>query len=411
MSQRVSSTLAATLIVLMLAQCGAPPTEVANEISYIDPNPGTGTSAAVVVPSSPLALTTNFLPYDAAGRLVGREDADAQLAQVLENVRAALEAVGSDLDDIAKANLYVRSDSVADLVRDRFASTFSGEAKPAITFAVGRLRDPQADVAMDVTAVAPADMETLPHIKTDAVYGSPDRSHVSVLPPRGHVYVSGQVARGDDLIAAARETFEASLARLSYLGMPASSIEQVKVFLDDIESVDSVESALAGYFRDGPAPPIVSLEWVHEGFDIEIEMIASTPNPGPEDGPAITYATPPGLQAVPVYSRVATIHHGNIVYVSGLSGDASKTGEEQIREIYRKFEDILPRTGTDFDHLAKGQYYVVNWDVVRPLGTVRGEYYEPETPPTSSLIPVRGVGSPGAQISIDLIGVAPVEGD
>ncbi len=374
-------------------------------VRFINPDSATGTSDAVVVRPAPLALTTNFLPLDQSGDLVGEEDVTAQISQVLNNVETALGTVGASLDDIVKLNVYASSDEVTHQVREHFSDTFSGETKPAITFAVGNLERPGAQVAMDVVAVAPEGTDDAAVHTLDTLASREPHGDVSVLPPQGHVYVSGQVARGENMIEAMRTTFEASLARLSYMGLPASSIEQVKIFTSDIQNVDTVETALAEYFRGQTAPPIVSLEWVHDSFDIEIEMIASLDSSQIERDRTITYDTPPGISANPYYSRIATIHTGSVVYVSGLYGDPSGTGEEQIRQIYSQFEEILPEAGTDFNHLAKGQYYVTDWDILGALGTVRGEYYKPTRPPTSSLIPVRGIGEPDAKITIDLVGV------
>jgi enamine deaminase RidA (YjgF/YER057c/UK114 family) len=396
-----------------LTSCGGEPTErsaseqAENEppVRFINANPATGTSDAVVVSPAPLALTTNFLPLDPSGNLVGEGDIPAQIDQVLSNVETALGSVDATLQDVVKLNVYVSSNEVADRVRQHFGDTFSGETKPAITVAVGNLELENAHVALDVVAVAPEATDDEPHRQVGSLAGTKDHAAVSVLPPQGHVYVSGQVARGENMIEAMRTTFEASLARLSWMGLPARSIEQVKVFTSDIQNVDTVETALAEYFRGQAAPPIVSLEWVHDSFDIEIEMIASLDESQIQRDRTITYATPPGITANPYYSRIATIHSGSVVYVSGLYGDPSESGEDQIRNIFNQFEEILPQAGTDFNHLAKGQYYVSDWDILGALGTVREEYYEADRPPTSSLIPVRGVGQPDRSITIDLVGV------
>lgn len=410
----IRTTWTAPLLLLLLltnARCAQPARSTADApaVRYVDPDPATGTSTAAVVKPGPLVLTTNFLPMDAAGRLVGAGDTEAQIAQVLENVRRALATVDADFDDLVKVNVYAADQEAVTQVRAAFAETFTGTAKPAVTYAVGRLRHPEARVAMDVVAVTPRAHEEPGFYRAADVYGPEGQGHAAVMPAGGHVYVSGQVARGDDLIAAMRETFEASLARLSYMGLSTEDITQVKIFLDDIERVDTVEQELARYFRHRPAPPFVSLEWVHEGFDIEIEMLASRSTPSAER-PAddnISYTTPPGMREVPVYSRVAEIHGGDVVFISGLYGDPSLSGAEQIEDIFSQMKEILPETGADFDHLAKGTYYVTDWEIVRHLGTVRGQYYDPKRPPTSSLIPIRGVGQPGRALTIDFIGVVP----
>lgn len=53
-----------------------------------------------------LVFVSGQLPFDAAGRLVGAGDMEAQARQVFENIRRQLAAVGATFRDVARVNVY-----------------------------------------------------------------------------------------------------------------------------------------------------------------------------------------------------------------------------------------------------------------------------------------------------------------
>jgi len=95
------------------------------------------------------------LALDKDGKTVGKGDMRAQLRQVGENLKAALEEAGASLDDIIKTNTYV-TDMQAffdcmDVRREYF-----GEAFPtSTTVEVSRLADP--DMLIEIEAIAVVD--------------------------------------------------------------------------------------------------------------------------------------------------------------------------------------------------------------------------------------------------------------
>jgi enamine deaminase RidA (YjgF/YER057c/UK114 family) len=116
--------------------------------------PARGYSQIVEVPpASRLVYIAGQVALDSAGRLVGPGDVRAQAAQVFENLRRALAAVGATFSDVVKLNYYLLDATQAPVlreVRDRFVNT---AAPPASTLVeVRRLfRD---DVLLEIEAVA-----------------------------------------------------------------------------------------------------------------------------------------------------------------------------------------------------------------------------------------------------------------
>ena len=405
----VSSRKPLIFAALVLAVTLLPVHAQAQDIRYVEPDEEAGTSQATVVGDVPLAHTDQLMALDERGELVGAGDARRQAERVLENVGRALEEAGAGLEDVMKLNVYAATTEASDAVRSALADRFTGEAKPAVSYVVTDLPREGALVAMDAVGVASPEHDERVVYRAEELGDAPgEQGHVAVMPPGGKVYVSGQVAQGKP-VEAMRTSLHSMHDRLAYLGLSASDVVQVKVFLNDITDAAELEEEIAKYYRRKPAPPIVMVEWTHPGSDVEVEMIAARGQaedvPGSEE--AVSYPLPPNLRTFPTYSRVAEIHHGDIMYVSGLYGDPSKDAEGQMRDIFEQLGSIIEKAGSDFGHLAKATYYLDNWDVKGPLWDIRKENYPPERPPTSSLIPVEGVGQDGALITIDMIGVVP----
>jgi enamine deaminase RidA (YjgF/YER057c/UK114 family) len=72
--------------------------------------------AAVPDPGARLVFTAGACPLDAAGETVAPGDLAAQAEQVMKNLRIALRAAGTDLDDVVKTTIYVASGRREDLV-------------------------------------------------------------------------------------------------------------------------------------------------------------------------------------------------------------------------------------------------------------------------------------------------------
>ena len=76
---------------------------------------------------------------------------------------------------------------------------------------------------------------------------------------------------------------------------------------------------MVAFFGSEAVPPLTLVEWQSKN-PIEIELIvAGDRKPA---GDSVEYLTPPGLKTSPVFSRVARVNRGDLIYVSGLYGPA-----------------------------------------------------------------------------------------
>ena len=92
---------------------------------------------------------------DREGRLVGEGDLRAQAVQVLENIRAILEASGAGMEDIVKVTVYVTDirafNDIAD-IRERY---FPDNGPASVICEVSALAWPEFMIEIEAVAVAP----------------------------------------------------------------------------------------------------------------------------------------------------------------------------------------------------------------------------------------------------------------
>ena len=64
-------------------------------------------SQGIKVPAGNLVFVSGQVARNAQGELVGKGDIVAQTQQVMENIKAVIEAAGATLDDIVKVTVYI----------------------------------------------------------------------------------------------------------------------------------------------------------------------------------------------------------------------------------------------------------------------------------------------------------------
>jgi len=135
-----------------------PSKEFINPGDLIPPGPAAYSHVAKVNAGS-IVYISGQVPSDAAGRMIGEADFEAQVEQVFKNLKTAIEAAGGTMADIVKLNYYtvpeVDPATVPKLrpIRDRYIHV---EKPPASTFVtVARLMRP--GWLIEIEAVAAID--------------------------------------------------------------------------------------------------------------------------------------------------------------------------------------------------------------------------------------------------------------
>jgi enamine deaminase RidA (YjgF/YER057c/UK114 family) len=379
-------------------------TKPGKTVEYIEPSEQTGSSLAVVVGDVPLVHTAQLLPLDPGGSLIGRDDAARQADRLVSDLGAVLTAAHSSLAQAVKLNVYLSRTEDVPAVQKIFSKTF-GASGPAVSFVITDLPVPGALVALDAVAAATDEGELTRATRFTApgVQNQKGSHHAGVLPRSPRVYVSG-MADTNSLIPATRKTLEKLVSTIDHLGLGKSDIVQLKAFLQPMSNVAAVRDEIVSFFESN-APPLVFVEWISSNPPIEIELIAAGKGDFSKEPDSVTFITPPGTVASKVFSRVARVNHGKLIYSAGLYGTKSQNAGAEVREIFHSLGGILQKTGSDFEHLVKATYYVSTDEVSSKLNDLRPEFYNPARPPAASKAKVKHVGLAEKSVTLDMIGV------
>jgi enamine deaminase RidA (YjgF/YER057c/UK114 family) len=364
-----------------------------------------GASDAVIVDEVPLVHTTQFLPLDNSGKIVGSGDINAQINQVFLNIFSSLKQAGSSPDQIVKLNIYVRNSDLIPAVQVQINKRFKSGKRPALSFVAGELSHSDALISMDAIAVsAKIQSGGVNYLMPGNLSSASGVAQAAILPAGPVVYVSGQAVKGG-LAEATSGTLAQLQATLVSLGLDKKDIVQIKSFIRPMSDLKVVEEEFAKFFKGNIVPPMVNVEWTSKDPVIEIELIASSLNSASKTNQQLDFITPPGMTASPVYCKVSRINYGKKVYISGLYGQISGNADSELTSIFSSMANILKNTGSDFRHLVKATYYVSKDDHSAKLNEIRPKYYDPLRPPAASKAMVKDVGKPEAGISIDMIGL------
>ena len=363
--------------------------------------PCQGSSGAVRIDQLPLVFSTQLFPVNEAGTPVAAGVAE-QAEFLLNRVEAALGEGGAGR--IVKCNFCVSSDEGAEAVRQILDRRYAGEERAAVSFVVGQLPRPGVQVALDFVAIDASRPEERVLRKTHPLLQplslNPSAPSLCSVLPGSLVFVAGQAEAGASIAEATRNTLKSLEATLKSLGLAAADVISVRSFLSPM---DQTGSAVEEVHKAYPGPQSV-VEWLAPGT-IEIELVAAAPNPAAEPEQRVEFLTPPGMQPSPVFSRVARTYGTSLIFVSGLYGTSSRTGAEEVSQIFATLERLLKPAGGNLRNLAKATYYVSTEEASTKLNELRPNYYDPQRPPAASKAMVRGTGIRDKTLTVDMIAV------
>ena len=135
----------------------------------------------------------------------------------------------------------------------------------------------------------------------------------------------------------------------------------------------SLSDVFAAFFGEKRVPPLVCVEWTSPL--VEIELIAWGGNHNA--GPPVEYITPAGMNASPVFSRVARINSARTIYTSGLYARDTADAAAETKDIFAQLQQILGQARSDLRHLVKATYYCSSDATSRSLNELRPNYYDP----------------------------------
>ncbi len=383
--------------ILALADDGA---AAQKRTKHIGKEPIFGGAQAVVVEDVALFHTSQILPLDLDGKLVG-ENVNEQASMVLKNIGMLTNALDNRPESrLVKLNVYVPSEAVANELRTFLPTQFRKSERPAISLVQTRLHRPGVLVTMDTVAIAHRpDQHNLKSVFINKWHAN----KTAILPRGPRVYVSGQAEKGLDLADATVKTLQSLKQTLQHLGSEPQDVAQVKCFLTPMAEVAKVEAEIEKFFAPLPPPPCVFVEW-QSTLPIEIELVAAARSKDALQEP-LEFVTPPGMTASPVFCRVVRVNGPRTIFVSGLFAKDAADGAGQVTQVFEQLQEILKASGSDLKHLAKATYYVSDNEASAKLNELRPKFYDPQRPPAASKAQVIGVGVASRSLTLDMIAV------
>jgi enamine deaminase RidA (YjgF/YER057c/UK114 family) len=399
--------LATIVLVALLTPVNSRGAVSETHLSFIEPDPATGTSKAVITDNLSLVHTSQILPFDAPGQIIA-PDAHTQARRILTVISGILINWNSGYTTITKLNIYIRDTNALPLVQQALASTFKGSNKPAASFVITKLPNPDALVAMDAVAVPRLHMND-PKAWRTVMPSGPPWDH-EIHPAAGLttgplVYVSG-MADTNSLPEATRLTLSKLMTTIGHLGLSAADVVQLKAFFQPMSDAAVVRKEIVNFFHSN-APPTVFVEWISPAPNppIEIELIAAGRADSTNENESVVFLTPPGTTSTKVFSRVTKVNRGKLIYISGLYGMNAHDADSEVGEIFQSLGKVLESTGSDFEHLVKATYYVSDDLAGNKLNEIRPQFFNPLRAPAASKAKVRGVAAPHKSVTLDMIAV------
>ena len=110
-------------------------------------------SNAVKAQAGPLLFIAGQVAIDKQVKIVGKGDLKAQAVQVLENIKAILEANNATMDDIVKVTLYVTDMRAYHELTDIRRKYFPKDGPASVIVEVSKLALPELMVEIEAVAV------------------------------------------------------------------------------------------------------------------------------------------------------------------------------------------------------------------------------------------------------------------
>ena len=135
----------------------------------------------------------------------------------------------------------------------------------------------------------------------------------------------------------------------------------------------------------------------------------------PNPSPAVRFLNPPVMPPAAGYSHVAEVTGGRLTFVSGQvavdrAGNLVGPGDiaAQARQVFTNLKTALEAAGTDFAHVVKLTFYLVDISKIALVRGIRDEFVDTEHPPASTAVEVRRLVREEFLIEVDAVAVVPV---
>jgi reactive intermediate/imine deaminase len=343
-------------------------------------------------PYSPGILTQDFLYVSGQGAKNPQgqipADAEAQLRQCFENVKAVIGAAGLTMDHAVYAQVYL-TDPAGEGALDRVWKEYFPKSPPArSTIVVARL--PETPVEMTVVAV-----RELSHRKTVAPpsYSAASPFSAGVIAEE-RLYLSGFLGRDiatgripEDPAAQVELALDNMQATLKAAGLDFRHMVFVNPYLTGKMPTGVMNRAYAGRFEFGntPARATIQVTGLPGGTNIEFAGVAVM------DLARRRAVRPKNMEPSPTASPC--VFAGDTLFCSAKSGFIPGVNggiyagavDTQLRQTMRNLLDGLEEAGMTFANVVASNVYLDNLDEFTQMNRGYAEYFS-SAPPSRTTV-------------------------
>jgi enamine deaminase RidA (YjgF/YER057c/UK114 family) len=360
-------------------------------------------------------------------KLVAPEDAAAQAAQAMQNIKRLLEEAGSSLEHMCKVTTYITDRAYRVPVYNVVGRYLKGIPTVATGLIVKGLAMPEMKVEIDVDAVIPQTgvHQRLRAFNTRDWFGqSIDRDSCMVIRTADEIYVRGQTGAEldgsrmyglgrtpEDAAAQADKAMQNAKLLLAEAGSSLDEVCKLRVYIGDRAYREPVYQVLGRHFGDvhpcstglimrGFARPEIVFE-----IDLAVALSKGTPHQRLR-----TFETSQqykdGQDLRCKFSMA--VRAGDRIYLRGQTGSTLE-GEfvgygdaaAQATQAMANVTVLLAEAGASLNNICKMTIYLADRAYREPVYQVVGQYLKNVFPAGTGLI-VDGFASPHILVEIDV---------
>lgn len=127
------------------------------------------------------------------------------------------------------------------------------------------------------------------------------------------------------------------------------------------------------------------------------------------------FISPPEIAPANGYTHVVEVTNSKMIFISGqvpldLSGNLVGADNllEQTEQVFKNLYSALSAAGTDFNHVVKFTYFLLDISQIPVVRTIRDQYINTAQPPASSAVEVRKLFREGILIEVEAIAAVPL---
>ena len=333
-----------------------------------------------------------------------------------QGVVTRLESVGATVDDVVKIRIYVKNFKPEDyaIVRDTRLQVFNEAHWPASTLlGVQSLYLEPMTVEIEAIAIIPDSLAPNDSLKRE--YAEPSNGFHQTVSVKSNglktIYVSGQVAQGDDLAEQVESIYKNLAQRLEAAGANLTDIVKLNTYITDFNpqrDLTALRQSRSKVFDTAnlPASALIGVQSLAaDNFKIEIDAIAVVAEKGYQPSKKQFIEPSQGFTQV-VTSKE---NRAKTIYLSGQVGRPGDELEMQVDQVFANLRKRLEAAGASPNDLLKIIIYMANYTpgAADGLGTAMTRYGFPQDKSSAvTLIGVPSLFSETALIEVEGIAVA-----